>query len=207
MSARRMMARTTVPEPLMKSFLGLVAALLVSLPAAATDINAPVVLVAKRQLQDKLYGATILVARPIGQDQHIGFIVNRPTKVTLAQLFPEHAPSRKVPDPVFLGGPISSESIFALVQTSKNPGGRSVKLSEDLFAVIDGKLVDDVIEKDPMHARFVAGLVAWRSGELQDEIKRGAWYVLAADSALVLRKPEGLWEELVRRAELKANGI
>jgi putative AlgH/UPF0301 family transcriptional regulator len=73
--------------------------------------------------------------------------------------------------------------------------------------VIDGKLVDDVIEKSPSHARFVAGLVAWRSGELNEEINRGAWYVLAADSGLVLRRPEGLWEELVRTAELRANGI
>jgi putative transcriptional regulator len=191
----------------MKSFLGLLAVLLVTLPAAAADISAPVILVAKRQLQDRLYGATILVARPIGQDQHIGFIVNRPTQVTLGQLFPQHAPSKKVPDPVFVGGPISSESIFALVQTSKNPGGRSVKLLENLFAVIDGRLVDDVIEKDAAHARFVAGLVAWRSGELNEEVNRGAWYVLAADPGLVLRKPEGLWEELVRRAELRANGI
>jgi putative transcriptional regulator len=191
----------------MKSFLGLIAALFVTVPAAATDLTAPVVLVAKRQLTDRLYGATILVARPIGQDQHIGFIVNRPTKVTLGELFPQHTPSRKVPDPVFLGGPINSESIFALVQTSKNPGGRSVKLLDNLFAVIDGKLVDDVIEKDPSRARFVAGLVAWRSGELYEEVKRGAWYVLAADSGLVLRKPEGLWEELVRNAELRANGI
>jgi putative transcriptional regulator len=191
----------------MKSFLGLIAALFVTLPAAAADITAPVVLVAKRQLQDRLYGATILVARPIGQDQHIGFIVNRPSKVTLGQLFPQHAPSQKVPDPVFVGGPISSESIFALVQTRKNPGGRSVKLLDNLFAVIDGQLVDDVIEKDPSHARFVAGMVAWRSGELEQEIKRGAWHVLAADSGLVLRDPEGLWEELVRNAELRANGI
>jgi putative transcriptional regulator len=190
----------------MKYFLGLVA-LLAGLPAAAADITAPVILVAKRQLQDRLYGASILIARPIGQEQHIGFIVNRPTRVTLGQLFPQHAPSRKVPDPVFLGGPISSESIFALVQTTKNPGGRSVKLLDNLFAVIDGKLVDEVIEKDPTRARFVAGLVAWRSGELDDEIKRGAWHVLAADSALVLRNPEGLWEELVRRAELRSNGI
>src|SRR4029079_7333339 len=149
----------------------------------------------------------IIVARPIGQDQHIGFILNRPTQMTLGQLFTQHAPSRKVPDPVFLGGPISSESIFALVQTSKNPGGRSVKLSDNLFAVIDGKLVDDVIEKDPQHARFVAGLVAWRSGELSEEVKRGAWYVLDADSAVVLRKPDGLWEELVRSAEQHDNGI
>jgi putative transcriptional regulator len=191
----------------MKSVLGLIAALFVTLPAAAADLTAPVILVAKRQLQDRLYGATILVARPIGQDQHIGFIVNRPSKVTLGQLFPQHAPSQKVPDPVFVGGPISSESIFALVQTRKNPGGRSVKLLENLFAVVDGQLVDDVIEKDPSHARFVAGMVAWRSGELEQEINRGAWHVLAADSGLVLRSPEGLWEELVRNAELRANGI
>lgn len=191
----------------MKSFLGLLAALFVTLPAAATDLGAPVILVAKRQLQDRLYGATILVARPIGQDQHIGFIVNRPTQVTLGQLFPQHAASRKVPDPVFLGGPINSESIFALVQTTKNPGGRSVKLLDNLFAVIDGKLVDDVIEKDAAHARFVAGLVAWRAGELHEEVNRGAWYVLAADPGLVLRKPDGLWEDLVRTAEIRANGI
>jgi putative transcriptional regulator len=191
----------------MKSFLALIAALLVSLPATASDIDTSVILVAKRQLHDRLYGATILVARPIGQGQHIGFIVNRPSKVTLGQLFPQHAPSRKVVDPVFVGGPINTESIFALVQTSKNPGGRSVKLLDNLFAVIDGKLVDDVIEKGASQARFVAGLVAWRTGELDDEVKRGAWHVLAADSAVVLRKPEGLWEELVRRAELRANGI
>ena len=191
----------------MKSFLGLIAALFFTLPAAAADIDGSVILVAKRQLTDRFYGATILVARPIGQDQHIGFIVNRPTKVTLGQLFPQHAPSRKVPDPVFVGGPINTESIFALVQTKKNPGGRSVKLLDNLFAVIDGKLVDDVIEKDPSHARFVAGLVAWRTGELDEEIKRGAWFVLTADSGLVLRNPDGLWEELVRTAELRANGI
>jgi putative transcriptional regulator len=191
----------------MKSLLALTAALVFALPAAASDTSSSVILVAKRQLQDRFYGATILVARPIGQDQHIGFILNRPSRVTLGELFPQHPPSRKVPDPVYVGGPVTPESIFALVQTTKNPGGRSVKILDNLFAVVDGKLVDDVIEKAATHARFVAGMVAWRSGELDDEIRRGAWFVLAAESSLVLRKPEGLWEELVRRAELRANGI
>ena len=178
-----------------------------ALPAAAADISDSVLLVAKRQLRDQMYGATILVARPLGNDQHIGFIVNRPSKVTLGQLFPKHAPSQKVPDPVYVGGPISSESIFALVQTRKHPGGRSVQLMPGMFAVFDGKLVDEVIEHDAAHTRFVAGLVGWRAGELREEIKRGAWFVLDADPKVVLRNPEGLWEELVRRAELLANSI
>jgi putative transcriptional regulator len=193
----------------MKALLALIAAALAcgAAPALATDISQPVILVAKRQLQDRFYGSTILVARPIGNEQHIGFIVNRPTKITLGQLFPQHGPSQKVIDPVHVGGPINSESIFALVQTKKNPGGRSVKLSEDLFAVVDGNIVDSVIEKEAAQAKFVAGLVAWRAGELQDEIKRGAWFVLDANPALVLRKSDGLWEELVRNAEIRANGI
>jgi putative transcriptional regulator len=193
---------------LMKSVLALIAtAVFWTLTAAAADISEPVILVAKRQLSDRFYGATILVARPIGNDQHIGFIVNRPTKITLGQLFPQHGPSQKVPDPVFVGGPINSESIFALVQAKKSPGGRSIPLAPELFAVFDGNVVDNVIENNASHARFVAGLVAWRTGELQDEIKRGAWFVLDADPALVLRKPEGLWEELVKTAEIRANGI
>lgn len=192
----------------MKAFLLAAVALLVAHPVAAADYSdESVILVAKRQLRDKLYGATILVARPIGNDQHIGFIVNRPSKVTLGQLFPKHAPSQKVPDPVYVGGPLSAESIFALVQTRKHPGGRSVELMPGMYAVIDGKLVDDVIERESEKARFVAGLVGWRAGELRDEVRRGAWFVLDADPKLVLRKPEGLWEELVRHAEQRANSI
>jgi putative transcriptional regulator len=192
----------------MKSFLILVLTALFCTAPAAADVSDTVILVAKRQLRDRFYGATILVVRPVGNDQHIGFIVNRPSKITLSQLFPEHAPSKKVLDPVYVGGPVNSESIFALVQASQNPGGQSVQLTAELYAVFDGSLVDHVIENDPSKARFVAGLVVWRSGELRDEIKRGAWHLLDADASLVLRKQtEGMWEELVHRAEIRANGI
>ena len=75
----------------------------------------------KPELVDQLYGSTILVVTPVGGDQHVGFIVNRPTNVTLGQLFPEDGPSRKVVDPVYLGGPLSSQVIFALVERKQTP--------------------------------------------------------------------------------------
>ena len=83
-----------------------------------------VVLVAKRGLQDKIYGSTILFAKPVGSDRHVGFILNKPSQMTLGKLFPEHPASRKVPDPVFLGGPFGREVIFALVNRKESPGGR-----------------------------------------------------------------------------------
>jgi len=178
-------------------------------PVRASDPDDDsIILVAKRQLQDKLYGSTIVLSRPIGADRHVGFIINRPTQVTLAKLFPGHEPSKKVVDPVFLGGPVSPEVIFALVQGKQSPGGRSIKILDDLYLAIDSDVVDSVIEKQAAQARFFAGMVLWRPGELNDELKRGLWYVLDAKSDLALRKStEGMWEELVGRSERKANSI
>lgn len=178
-------------------------------PARAADADDDsIVLVAKRQLQDKLYGSTILLARPIGAARHVGFIMNKPTKVTLGKLFPTHEPSKKVADPVFLGGPVSPEVIFALVQGKQSPGGRSIQILDDLYLAIDSDVVDSVIERQSAQARFFAGMVLWRPGELHEEIKRGLWYTLDAKSDLVLRKSvEGMWEEFVGRSERKANSI
>lgn len=168
----------------------------------------PLILVAKPALRDNLYGATILVAKPLGNKQHIGFIVNKPTRVTLAKLFPDHVPSRKVAEPVFLGGPVNSETIFALVQRKDSPGSRSMQIAPDLYLAHERDVVDRIIETEADHARFFAGLVLWRPGELDAEIRRGFWFVLDADSSLVLRKStQGMWEELVRSQVQKANTI
>ena len=167
-----------------------------------------VVLVAKRGLQDKVYGSTVLFAKPVGSDRHVGFILNKPSQLTLGKLFPEHAPSRKVPDLVHLGGPFGREVIFALVNRKENPGGRSVQITSDLFLAFDSPIVDQIIETQPQQARFFAGMVVWQQGELRSELKRGLWYVLDAKTDLLLRKQtEGLWEELVGRSERKANTI
>lgn len=175
--------------------------------AQAASPAKTVVLVAKRTLHDPFYKATVLLVRPMGGDQHVGVIINRPTKMTLGQLFPSHKPSQLVRDPVYLGGPSNASVIFALVRRPESPGGKSLRLLPDLYMAFETTTVDDIIENDAKHARFVAGLVAWQPGELREEIRRGAWHVLDADPGLVLKKPDGLWEDLVRRAELKAQGI
>src|SRR5882672_10419031 len=82
----------------------------------AADLSAPVILVAKPHLRGNLFSSTVLVVTPLGGDQHVGFIVNRPTNVTLGKLFPEHGPLQKVPAPLYFGGPFDSQVIFALVQ-------------------------------------------------------------------------------------------
>jgi len=171
------------------------------------NVSAPIILVAKPELRDQTYGSTILVVMPLGGDEHVGFIVNRPSTTSLGTVFPEHGPSQKVIDPVYLGGPAGSQMIFAMVQRPDSPGGKSLAVMPGLFVAFDAETVDRIIESEADRARYVAGLVAWRPGELSAEIEAGAWYVLAPDPALVMRKPEGLWEALVRRSQNANNTI
>ena len=172
----------------------------------AADLSESHILVARPELKDQLYGSSILVVKPIGGDQHVGFIVNRPTGVPLAKAFPDHGPSQKIVDPVYLGGPVEAQLIFALVQQVESPGGNSLEVLPGLYAAIDGPIVDRIIESRTA-ARFVAGLVVWRAGELADEIKQGAWYVLEPDAGLALSAPEGLWDELARRSRMAQDAI
>jgi len=168
----------------------------------AADLSQPLILVAKPELRDNVYGASILVVRPLGDDAHMGFIVNRPTQVSLGELFPGHDHSQKIVNPVYSGGPLGAEAVFALVQRPDTPGGMSVQILPGLYAAIDEDTVERIAATQPDRARFVAGLVAWRPGALEAEVEQGAWYVLEPDAALAMRNPEGLWEELVSRSHL-----
>jgi putative transcriptional regulator len=184
------------------SFLAAGVAIASAIPArAAEPAEEPVMLVARPALRDRLYGATILITKPLGNGGHMGFIVNKPTPVTLGKLFPDHAPSQKVTDPVYLGGPVKTEVLFVLVQGRDSPGSGAMQLMPDLHLVVERALVDRIIEGGAGKARFFAGTVLWAPGELRSEIDKGFWYVHDADPGLMLRKStNGLWEELVKRS-------
>src|SRR5688572_8436933 len=116
---------------------------LLAAAAQAQPVAKPVLLVASPALQG-LYRETTLIAVPAGNG-HLGFIVNRVTDVKLAALFPEHAPSAKVADPVYFGGPEMVDAIFAVVR--RNPGADAVRLVGELFVVSGSDAVDRVIEQ------------------------------------------------------------
>ena len=178
------------------------------LASAAAAPGEPMLLVAKRSFEDPVYGATIVLAKPVQGGGHVGFIVNRPTKMSLAQLFPEHEASKKVADPLFLGGTVDMNLVFALVETHGSRKDSTIRIAPDLFLAYDTKAVDRIIESESDHARFFLGMVVWRPGQLDDELDRGLWYVDEPEVKLVLRrKTDGLWEELLLRLEARANTI
>jgi putative transcriptional regulator len=165
--------------------------------ARAQDLDKPLLLVAAPELRGP-YGHTALLVVPM-QDQHVGFILNRATDVKLATLFPEHAPSAKVADPVYLGGPEGANAIYAIVP--RDPGGPAVHLFGDIHVTAHAPSVDRIIEQTPNEARYFAGFVGWQPGELAKEIEAGWWFVSEPDAAVVFSKDTGddMWGALLKR--------
>ena len=176
--------------------------------ARADDSDKTVLLVAKRALKDPLYSSTILLAKPMPNGTHVGFILNRPTTVKLGEMFPEHEPSKRIADPLFLGGPADVNLVFAVVADHDGSRDDSLLLTPELSLAYSGGTVDRIIESESDRARFFVGLVVWRPGQLDEELKRGLWHVKEPEAKLVLRKKtDGLWDELVRESEIKSEMI
>jgi putative transcriptional regulator len=180
----------------MRKTLAFLLLLFAACAARAADLDKPLLLVASPALQGA-YSHTALIVFPM-RGQHAGFILNRSTDVKLGTVFPDHAPSAKVIEPIFFGGPEMMDSLFAVVR--KNPGAGAVQVLGDLFVTAEAETVDRIIEHTPNDARYFAGFVGWQPGELAKEIEAGYWYVDDLDTAQVFRQDSGtMWEELVKR--------
>jgi len=167
-----------------------------ALSARGQELDKPLLLIASHELQGPYRHTAVLVVPLKGR--HVGFILNRATEMTMGTLFPEHAPSAKVAEPVFLGGPESTNAIFAMV--ARDPGSGAVHLFGDVFVTAEEQAVDRIIEQTPNEARYYAGFVGWQPGELAEELRKGWWYATEPDEGAVFnRRPGGLWEALVRR--------
>jgi len=185
----------TLPKAVLSILAGL-CLLAIALAAVAAGLDEPLLLVASPDLKGP-YAQTALIVVPAG-DKHVGFILNRATRTTMGKLFPEHAPSAKVAEPVYFGGPEAADEIFAVVR--RNPGEPSLRLFGDLFVTANARNVDRIIETTPNEARYFVGFVGWRPGELAAEIEKGFWFIGSPDPALVFEKETGgMWEELVKR--------
>jgi putative transcriptional regulator len=138
----------------------------------------------------------VVFAAPVPGGYHVGFILNKPTPAKLGDLFPDHAPSRKVVAPVYLGGPVRPEALFALARRAPK-GGDAIALIPGLVLAMDSTTVDRVIETTPNDARYFAGMVIWLPGELDEEIRAGGWEVRRVEASTVFHShPERLWQEL-----------
>jgi len=156
-------------------------------------------LVAKPGMPDPNFRETVVLATENQRAQVTGVIVNRPSDRSLAELLPNER-FKSFTDPIFFGGPVELQGLFAVFRTDKLPG-EALTMLPGLYLALHPNTVDLLLSTPPAQIRFFAGYSGWAPGQLRGEIDRGDWLVVDADADTVfLKDTSGLWRDMVRRA-------
>ena len=190
--------------PAIARCLVLAAALSIAVPAGAQQHDPPngIFLVAKPELPDPNFRQTVVLVTQTRDYSTVGVILNRPTTLKLQQLLPGEALSGRYRDAVFFGGPVMREAVVALFRADEAPAAPAFHVLKGLYLSLHPENLRPLLEGGEQRYRLYAGFAGWVPRQLQGELQREGWYVLPADIETVFRRDmDGLWQELVQRAE------
>lgn len=165
------------------------------------ELSKGMFLVADRKLRDPRFAEAVILLVDYNSRGAMGLIINRPTETKLSEVFPDIKGLGRKKDPIHIGGPVSMNNMFLLF--------RSVNPQEDARKVFGQVYVSSSIAQLERLAgaagksvtfRVYAGYSGWGAGQLEREIARGDWYVMAADERAIFDKaPSEVWPDLFRR--------
>jgi len=148
----------------------------VATPVAAPSQLTAIVLTAKSELDDPDFGGSIvLVLNNLGPAP-AGLIINRPTSLTVAELFPALKRLAAVHDHVYFGGPVELDTVWFLFRAPKAPE-HAVRACDGVYLSASRELLLQLLERDkPMDGlRIYIGHAGWGPGQLESEIAHGDW--------------------------------
>jgi putative transcriptional regulator len=167
--------------------------------AQAQAQSTAVFLVARPGMPDPNFRESVVLVVQSSSGEATGVIINRPTNRSLAELLPSER-FESFTDPIFFGGPVAQQGLFALFRSNGNSGS-AIPMLEGVYLAVLPDSVDALLNKPPERIRFFSGYSGWAAGQLQAEVDRGDWLVLEADAKTPFAKDTSrLWQDLVRRA-------
>jgi putative transcriptional regulator len=183
----------------LSTILGLAA--LVEFAGNGSDALAPgTLLVASDKLGDPNFAETVvLITRRDETEGTMGVVLNRPMDMTLAKAFPGLKGNS---DPVYEGGPVSPDAVQALLRTSAQPA-EAERIAADIYLVArKAALEKSITDRVPSEKfRVYLGYAGWGPGQLENEIREGAWTTTRGVRYVFDSEPASLWPRLKRDAE------
>ena len=157
-------------------------------------------LVARAELPDPRFKDSVVLVMNQMRPVPVGVIINKPTRITVSQLFPELPHLARLDDKVYFGGPVDVQALSFIFRAAKPP--------DDVTEVLDGvyfstnsELLRELLGRDkPVEGlRLFVGYASWAPGQLEGEVSNGDWNLAPANaSAIFDGKPERRWLELYR---------
>ena len=172
-------------------------------------------LVALPTLEEPTFHQTVILMLAFGAEEGaLGVVLNRPNEVPVEALLPGWERLTASPNSVFVGGPVSRESVICLA-TLRRPvvvGDADLEPIPGCAPIPDGgsssgRLATVDLNRDPSEVedavsvvRIFSGYAGWSPGQLESELRSGSWLVLTSqDGDAFTEDPEGLWARVLAR--------
>ena len=158
------------------------------------------ILIAEPFLPGNYFSRSVIFLVAYSDKGTVGFILNKKIDFDIQDVFPDF------PDfnaQVFLGGPVSTDSIYFIHKLGKKLPG-SINILGDLywggdFDILKSKILEGEI--DPSEIHFFLGYSGWDAGQLEDELKEDSWLVTDVEESAVMQEcDEDSWTDFVKKA-------
>lgn len=171
------------------------------------DIGTGKLLVASRTLGDPNFVETVILLVRCDSDGVVGLVLNRRTNVALSQVLDLEA-AKKRSDPVYLGGPVETPAVFALLRSKAKLDG-----AEPVFSGVYLISTKTSFEKalsgqpDPGSFHVYLGYAGWNNDQLRMELRLGSWFIFQGDAKTVFdADPDSLWRQMIQKTEFQFAG-
>ena len=154
-------------------------------------------LVASRDSNDPIFIETVVLLVDYGTYGAKGYIINRPSDISLSELFIGIEIKKEKGEMLYFGGPVATYRIAVLLQSDKKPEG-SDNIFEDIYLSTRSEEWKAILENEKIRFRVLSGYTGWAPGQLDWELSEGMWHVVDGDKGSIFMKPwSKVWQDLI----------
>ena len=168
-------------------------------------------LISETTMLDPNFKHTVVLIIEHNEDGAFGLIVNRKSSFKLSDLLPEFRNERGNHTPIYIGGPVQQEFLFAIHSPLLDKPISSTAIEvipnvyfEPGFRNLETYFKDGYWDQLPLDDRpkihLYIGYSGWGSGQLEKEIREGSWIVHPATEKIVFHpNPDEGWKDALRQ--------
>ncbi|HUA15786.1 MAG TPA: YqgE/AlgH family protein [Verrucomicrobiae bacterium] len=170
-----------------------------------SDLGLGRLLVASRELSDPIFGQTVILLVHYDTDGVIGLMLNRRTDLPISRVFAQLKTAKNLSDPVYLGGPVETPTVFALFHSPQTPEVAQ-RVFGGVYWISAKSALEKLVSSHPAPAVFhvYLGYAGWTPEQLRNEVRLGGWFIFPADHDTVFHAdPDSLWRQMIRKTEIE----
>jgi putative transcriptional regulator len=153
-------------------------------------------LIAEPFLNDTNFARSVILLCEHSEEGSVGFVLNRSTELTLGDLLPDlYTPLLQI----YQGGPVQLDTLHMLHRMPQAFGGNEIFPGVYWGGSYDA-LQEVIMNSDyqPMDLRLFVGYAGWSPGQLEKELKDGAWLVTYLSQDLLFETDaDKVWKEAI----------